>query len=719
MLALIYVGLFAVIGFFARLDITQTALFSLPTFAKMLDAPPPPSDALSNLSVITASPDNDAVTIAWREWVTPTTTTTNPGREWVTSTAITTTITTTTPIPTPAFRLVCPLNGASHGIIPGVTTCEVRSTSATMADEGVSWPGEITSLELGTPSLPVVSAVLLTSLLLGVGLLVVCRCLLLVLGYSLAEMHAPQQEQTARPAAEATPKTRLLTRCGTVDTAGDLTTRELARPPTSAETEGSEWVSHLCAERAASVAGEEQQEKKKEKQPPRACWKGERAEGGKPALRRAVHWEGVEEEGTPAGGPLQVPRTVNAADGKRADTKAPGHPGGDAYATPRSTISPAVEVQTGPTTGSKTVPGGGRGAEKARRGGMVGGTRGVRSARARSGVPAESRRWRVGKKCQRKQLHRQCELVATLQRYELRCARLAARRQHLAPASEPPPPPASTPHSASAPAAPGQTRIGGPMSWEPTDEAVDALAWDFADISFLAPGEHAIDMEGVTCHSTAPAHPEDIVMEEVLPNPAPATEFAAPLTGDVCMADVAQNTAPDVEMADDAVPASGVAIPRQAMQAVQATPIYQPAMFAQRQPHTQAAWPSQEVQAAQAARAVQFREAQASMAALVTPIHQAPMPPQQQPRTNRQVGAAKKSLGGSPLRSTNNGRRILANVPANAARPLQDHEMLCPRQNCRGITFRAMPTCQVCGERKPGAETSTFVLPDYQRYGSG
>ncbi|KAK0260472.1 hypothetical protein B0A54_13723 [Friedmanniomyces endolithicus] len=717
MLALIYVGLFAVIGFFARLDITQTALFSFPTFAKLLDAPLPPSGVLSNLSVITATPDDDAVTIVWREWVTPTTTTTKPGREWVT---FTTTTTSTTPIPTPAFRLVCPLNGASHGIIPGVTTCEVRSTSATMADEGVSWPGDITSLELGNPSFPVASAVLLTSLLLGVGLLVVCRCLLLVLGISLAEMQAPQQEQTARPVAEANPKTRLLTRCGTVDAAGDLTTRELARPPTSAETEGSEWVSRLCAERAASVAGEEQQQKKKkEKQPLRACWKGERAEGGKPALRSAVHWEEVEEEGTPAGGPLQVPRTVDAADGKRADTKAPGHSGGDASATPRSTISPAVEAQTGPTTGSKTVPGGGRGAEKAKREGMVGGTRGVRSARARSGVPAESRQWRVGKKCQRKQLQRQCELVATLQRYELRCARLAARRQHLAPASEPPPPPASTPHSASAPAAPGQTRIGGPMSWEPTDEAVDALAWDFADISFLAPGEHTIDMEGVTCHSTAPVHPEDIVMAEALPNPAPASELAAPPTGDVCMADVAQDTAPDVEMADDAVPAAGVAIPRQAMQAVQATPIYQPAMFAQQQPHTQAAWPSQEVQAAQAARAVQFQEAQAYMAALVTPIHQAPMPPQQQSRTNRQVGAAKKPVGGTPMRSMNNARRTQANVPADATRPLQDHEMLCPRQNCRGITFRAMPTCQVCGERKPGAETSTFVLPDYQRYGSG
>jgi len=521
MLALIYVGLFAVIGFFARLDITETALFSFPTFAKMLDAPPPHSGVLSDSSVITAIPEDDAVTIVWREWVTPTTTTTSREREWVTPTTITTTITTTTPIPTPAFRLVCPLNGASHGIIPGVTTCEVRSTSATMADEGVSWPGEITSLEPGTPSLPVASVVLLTSLLLGVGLLVVCRCLLLVLGISLAEMHAPQQEQTARPVAEANPETRLLTRYGIVEAAGDLTTRELARPPTSAETEGSEWVSRLCAERAASVAGEEQQKKKKEKQPLRACWKGERAEGGKPALRSAVHWEGVEEEGTPAGGPLQAPRTVDAADGKRADTKAPGHPGGDASATPRSTISLAVEVQTGPTTGSKTVPGGGRGAEKAKRGGMVGGTRGVRSARARNGVPAESRRWRVGKKCQRKQLHRQCELVATLQRYELRCARLAARRQHLAPASEPPPPPPATPHSASAPAAPGQTRIGGPMSWEPTDEAVDALAWDLADISFLAPGEHAIDMEGVTCHSTALAHPEDIVMAEALPNPAP------------------------------------------------------------------------------------------------------------------------------------------------------------------------------------------------------
>ncbi|KAK1046555.1 hypothetical protein LTR33_015061, partial [Friedmanniomyces endolithicus] len=65
MLALIYVGLVAVIGFFARLDITQTALFSFPTFAKMLDAPPPPSGVLSDSSVITATPDDDAVTIVW------------------------------------------------------------------------------------------------------------------------------------------------------------------------------------------------------------------------------------------------------------------------------------------------------------------------------------------------------------------------------------------------------------------------------------------------------------------------------------------------------------------------------------------------------------------------------------------------------------------------------------------------------------------------------
>ncbi|TKA38088.1 hypothetical protein B0A54_11102 [Friedmanniomyces endolithicus] len=292
MLALIYVGIFAVVGFFARLDITQTALFSFPTLAKMLDAPPPHSGVLSDYSVITATPDDDAVTIVWSEWVTP------------------------TPTPTPAFRLVCPLNGATHGIIPGVTTCEVRSTSATMADEGVSWPGDIPSLELGTPSFPVASAMLLTSLFLGAGLLVVYRCLLLVLGISLAEMHAPQQEQTARPAVEATPKTRLLTRYGPVDAAGDLTTRKLARPPTSAKTEGSVWVSRLCAERAASVAGEEQQKKKKnkKKQPLRACWKGERAEQEKPALRSAMHWGGVEEEGTPAGGPLQVLRTGDAAE---------------------------------------------------------------------------------------------------------------------------------------------------------------------------------------------------------------------------------------------------------------------------------------------------------------------------------------------------------------------------------------------------------------------
>ncbi|KAK1059224.1 hypothetical protein LTR74_012805 [Friedmanniomyces endolithicus] len=698
MLALIYVGLFAVIGFFARLDVTQTALFSFPTFAKMLDAPPPPSGVFSNSGVITATPDDDAVTTVWREWVTPT----------------------PTPTPTPAFQLVCPLNGATHGIIPGVTTCEVRSTSATIADGGVSWPGDITSPELGTPSLPVASAVLLTSLLLGVGLVVVYRCLLLVLGNFLSEMHAPRQEQTARPAAEASPKTRLLTRYGTVDAAGDLTTRELARPPTSAEMKGSVWVSRLCAERAASVAGEEQQKKKKKKQPLRACWKGEREEQGKQALRSAVHWKGVEEEGTPAGGPLQVLRTVDAADGKRADTKAPGHPGGDGRATPRSTVSPAVEVKSGQAAGSTTAPGGGGRVEKAKRGGVVRGTRGGRSARGGSGVSAESRRWRVGKNCQRNQLQRRCELAATLKRHELLCARLAARRQRLAPTSEPPPPSPATPPPTSAPAAPAQARIGGPMSWEPTEDAVDALALDLAEINFLAPGEHALDMEGVTWHSMAPAHPGDVVMAETLPNPAPASALAAPPTGDVCMADVVPNAAPDVQMAD-AVVAEGVPIAMQAVGAALALPIciYRAPMPTQQPPHTQAARPSREVQAAPVAQTVRVQEVEAYLAAQVPPIHQAPMPPQQQPRTNRLVGAARKPLGGSPLRSMNNARRTPANVPADAAQALPDHLMLCPRQNCRGVTFRSMPTCQVCGERKPGAETSTFAIPgEHQPYGS-
>ncbi|KAK1088855.1 hypothetical protein LTR48_001144 [Friedmanniomyces endolithicus] len=664
MLALIYVGLFAVIGFFARLDITQTALFSFPTFAKMLDAPPPHSGVLSNSSVITATPDDDAVTIVWSEWVIPAPTSTS----------------TPTPTPTPAFRLVCPLNGATHGIIPGVTTCEVRSTSATMADGGVSWPGDIPSLELGTPSFPVASAVLLTSLFLGAGLL---------------------QEQTARPAAEATPKTRLLMRHGPVDAAGDLTTRKLATPPTSARTEGSVWVSRLCAERADSVAGVEQQKKKKKKkQPLRACWKGERAEQEKPALRSAVHWGGMEEEGTPAGGPLQVLRTVDAAEsaagvasgadgGKRADTKAPGHAGGDGRATPRSTVSPAVEVKSGKAAGSTTAPGGGGGVEKAKRGVVIRGTRGGRSARGGSGVSAESRRWRVGKKCQRNQLERQCELVATWKRHELLCGRLAARRQRHAATSAPPPPPPATPHSASAPAAPAQARIGGPMSWEPTDDAVDALALDLADMNFLAPGEHALDMEDVTWHSTAPTHPGDIIRAETLPNPALASGLAAPPAGDVCMADVAPNGAPDVQMADDAVPAEGVAITLQA------------------------------VQAAQAAQAAPLQEVQTYSATLVTPIHHAPMPAQQQPRTNRLAGAARKPLGGSPLRSMSNARPTPAKVSADATQPLKDHQMFCPRQNCRGVTNRSMATCQVCGEKKPGAEVSTFIIPTYQRYGSG
>ncbi|KAK0936969.1 hypothetical protein LTR29_011468 [Friedmanniomyces endolithicus] len=664
MLALIYVGLFAVIGFFARLDITQTALFSFPTFAKMLDAPPPHSGVLSNSSVITATPDDDAVTIVWSEWVIPAPTSTS----------------TPTPTPTPAFRLVCPLNGATHGIIPGVTTCEVRSTSATMADGGVSWPGDIPSLELGTPSFPVASAVLLTSLFLGAGLLVIYRCLLLVLGISLAEMHAPQQEQTARPAAEATPKTRLLMRHGPVDAAGDLTTRKLATPPTSARTEGSVWVSRLCAERADSVAGVEQQKKKKKKkQPLRACWKGERAEQEKPALRSAVHWGGMEEEGTPAGGPLQVLRTVDAAEsaagvasgadgGKRADTKAPGHAGGDGRATPRSTVSPAVEVKSGKAAGSTTAPGGGGGVEKAKRGVVIRGTRGGRSARGGSGVSAESRRWRVGKKCQRNQLERQSP-----------CGNISA---------------ASTPSR--------HTALGfctggsGPGS----DWRSDVLGADrrcrrcfgvgsLADMNFLAPGEHALDMEDVTWHSTAPTHPGDIIRAETLPNPALASGLAAPPAGDVCMADVAPNGAPDVQMADDAVPAEGVAITLQA------------------------------VQAAQAAQAAPLQEVQTYSATLVTPIHHAPMPAQQQPRTNRLAGAARKPLGGSPLRSMSNARPTPAKVSADATQPLKDHQMFCPRQNCRGVTNRSMATCQVCGEKKPGAEVSTFIIPTYQRYGSG
>ncbi|KAK1053607.1 hypothetical protein LTR74_016243 [Friedmanniomyces endolithicus] len=712
MLALIYVGIFAVIGFFAQLDITQTALFSFPTFAKMLDAPPPHSGVLSNSSVITATPDDDAVTIVWSEWVIPT----------------------PTPTPTPAFQLVCPLNGATHGIIPGVTTCEVRSTCATMAGEGVSWPGDIPSLELGTPSFPVASVVLLTSLLLGAGLLVVYRCLLLVLGISLAEMHAPQQEQTARPAAEASPDTHLLTRYGPVDAAGDLTTRKLARPPTSAKTEGSVWVSRLRAERTASVAGEEQQQEKKKKQPLRACWKGERAKQEKPALRSAVHWEGVEERGTPAGGPLQVPRTVDAAEsaagvasgadgGKRADTKAPGHAGGDGRATPRSTVSPAVEVKSGKAAGSTTAPGGGGGVEKAKRGVVIRGTRGGRSARGGSGVSAESRRWRVGKKCQRNQLERQCELVATWKRHELLCGRLAARRQRHAATSAPPPPPPATPHSASAPAAPAQARIGGPMSWEPTDDAVDALAVDLAGINILAPGEQKaeptvdairllgtfnpgdavmggcgpeltqaappIDMEDLTWHSTVPTHPGDIIMAETLPNPAPASGLAAPPTGDVCMADVAQTTAPNVQMADDAVLAEGVAITLQA------------------------------VQAAQAAQAVRVQDVQAYVAAQVPTIHQAPMPAQQQPRANRLAGAARKLLGGSPLRSMSNARPTPAKVSADVTPGPTEHEMYCPRENCGQITWKSMATCKVCKEKKTGAETATYAIPgDYQPYGN-
>ncbi|KAK1007056.1 hypothetical protein LTS16_021426 [Friedmanniomyces endolithicus] len=700
MLALIYVGIFAVVGFFARLDITQTALFSFPTLAKMLDAPPPHSGVLSDYSVITATPDDDAVTIVWSEWVTP------------------------TPTPTPAFRLVCPLNGATHGIIPGVTTCEVRSTSATMADEGVSWPGDIPSLELGTPSFPVASAMLLTSLFLGAGLLVVYRCLLLVLGISLAEMHAPQQEQTARPAVEATPKTRLLTRYGPVDAAGDLTTRKLARPPTSAKTEGSVWVSRLCAERAASVAGEEQQKKKKnkKKQPLRACWKGERAEQEKPALRSAMHWGGVEEEGTPAGGPLQVLRTGDAAEsaagvasgadgGKRADTKAPSHAGGDGRATPRSTVSPVVEVKSGQAAGSTTAPGGGGGVEKAKRGVVIRGTRGGRSARG----GAVSRRSLGGGESARSA-----------------SATNWSGSRHAA-TSAPPPPPPATPHSASAPAAPAQARIGGPMSWEPTDDAVDALALDLADMNFLAPGEHALDMEDVTWHSTAPTHPGDIIMAETLPNPAPASGLAAPPAGDVCMADVAPNGAPDVQLAD-AVVAEGVPIAMQAVGAALALPIcfYRAPMPAQQLPQAQAAWPSQEVQtaqvaqavsqevqAAQAVQAVRVQDVQAYVAAQVPTIHQAPMPAQQQPRTNRLAGAARKPLGGSPLRSMSNARPTPAKVSADVTPGPTEHEMYCPRENCGQITWKSMATCKVCKEKKPGAETATYAIPgDYQPYGN-
>ncbi|KAK1066893.1 hypothetical protein LTR33_011469, partial [Friedmanniomyces endolithicus] len=498
-------------------------------------------------------------------------------------------------------------------------------------------------------------------------------------------------------------------------------------------TEGSVWVSRLCAERAASVAGEEQQKKKKKKQPLRACWKGEREEQGKQALRSAVHWEGVEEEGTPAGGPPQVLRTVDAAESaacvlrgadeaKRADTKAPGHAGGDGRATPRSTVSPAVEVKSGQAAGSTTAPGGGGRVEKAKRGGVVRGTRGGRSARGGSGVSAESRRWRVGKNCHRNQLQRRCELAATLKRHELLCARLAARRQRQAPTSEPPPPPPATPHPTSAPAAPAQARIGGPMSWEPTDDAVDALALDLAEINFLAPGEHAIGMEGVTWHSTAPAPPGDVVMAETLPNPSPASGLAAPPTGDVCMADVAPNAALDVQMAD-AVVAEGVAIAMQAVRAAQALPIciYQPPMPAQQQPHTQAARPSQEVQTAQVAQAARVQgvqEVQAYLAAQVTPIHQAPMPPQQQPRTNRLVGAARKPLGGSPLRSMNNARPTPAKVPADATPGPTEHEMYCGHRDCGGVTWRSLATCRVCGRKKPGAEVSTYVTPEHQSYGS-
>ncbi|KAK0285087.1 hypothetical protein LTR35_005289 [Friedmanniomyces endolithicus] len=591
MLALIYVGLFAVIGFFARLDITQTALFSFPTFAKMLDAPPPHSGVLSDSSVITATPDDDAVTIVWR----------------------------------------------------------------------------------------------------------------------------------------------------------DMTTRKFARPPTSAKTEGSAWVSRLCAERAASVAGEEQQKKKKKKkQPLRACWKGERAKQEKPALRSAVHWEGVEEEGTPAGGPLQVPRTVDAAEsaagvasgadgGKRADPKAPDHAGGDGRATPRSTVSPAVEVKSGKAPGSTTAPGGGGGVEKAKRGVVIRGTRGGRSARGGSGVSAESRRWRVGKKCQRNQLERQCELVATWKRHELLCGRLAARRQRHAATSAPPPPPPATPHSASVPAAPAQARIGGPMSWEPTDDAVDALALDLADMNFLAPGEHALDMEDVAWHSTAPTHPGDIIMAETLPNPAPASGLAAPPAGDVCMADVTPNGAPDVQMAD-AVVAKSIPIAMQAVGAALALPIcfYRAPMPAQQLPQAQAAWPSQEVQtaqvaqavsqevqAAQAVQAVRVQDVQAYVAAQVPTIHQAPMPAQQQRRTNRLAGAARKQLGGSPLRSMSNARPTPAKVSADVTPGPTEHEMYCPRENCGQITWKSMATCKVCKEKKPGAETATYAIPgDHQPHGN-
>ena len=70
-----------------------------------------------------------------------------------------------------------------------------------------------------------------------------------------------------------------------------------------------------------------------------------------------------------------------ADGGKRADTKAPSHAGGDGRATPRSTVSPVVEVKSGQAAGSTTAPGGGGGVENAKRGVVIRGTRGGRSAR--------------------------------------------------------------------------------------------------------------------------------------------------------------------------------------------------------------------------------------------------------------------------------------------------------------------------------------------------
>ncbi len=271
------------------------------------------------------------------------------------------------------------------------------------------------------------------------------------------------------------------------------------------------------------------------------------------------------------------------------------------------------------------------------------------------------------------------------------------------------------------------------MSWEPTDDAVDALALDLADMNFLAPGEHALDMEDVTWHSTAPTHPGDIIMAETLPNPAPASGLAAPPAGDVCMADVAPNGAPDVQLAD-AVVAEGVPIAMQAVGAALALPIcfYRAPMPAQQLPQAQAAWPSQEVQtaqvaqavsqevqAAQAVQAVRVQDVQAYVAAQVPTIHQAPMPAQQQPRTNRLAGAARKPLGGSPLRSMSNARPTPAKVSADVTPGPTEHEMYCPRENCGQITWKSMATCKVCKEKKPGAETATYAIPgDYQPYGN-